>query len=176
MDKKVLDKLRKQQDDLKEQIKQAERVLNETEREARKRLIPRYRITKIVRNPVNKRTIWGDRQFEQMVKRGIKYMYRFQLELVNDNEYEQHLKTYGTIVNRPDEKLNTVAYYWMPVGVTERGNMGVIAHDGGGRLIIHDYTPVTWEEWEQIIEGNIPREYTNTNIVMSDSIKFIYND
>lgn len=174
MTKQQLDEMRKQQKEMEEQVRNAERKLYDTEREARKYLVAKYRIETISRIPAIK--LWMSKQRERLIKQGVQYTYQFKLVLDNKDEFDAHFEKYGITINPPDEEKISVRYFWMPVGVTNQGNMGVIGHEGGGHYFLHDYMPITQEEWWDLIEGNITRWYTDTFIIKNDNINFVYHD
>jgi hypothetical protein len=106
--------------------------LSEIQRTARERLKAVYKVTKVIKVKDGH----SGREGIQIIK-----------ELQNEAEYDKHLKTFGSCLNKPTVQIRSVLYF--------RIN-GVLCREGGGTIIFDDYALCSDEEWAQILEGNIP--------------------
>jgi len=70
--------------------------------------------------------------------------------LKNQQEYEDHMKEFGSLSNPPKEQTSSVKYYRVH---------GILLHEGGGYIVLKDKQPCSDEEWEQIKGGHIPEKF-----------------
>ena len=70
--------------------------------------------------------------------------------LTNQNIFERHMRTYGSLSNAPDEKKRSVRYY---------RKHGLLFYDGGGHVTLEAEQPCSDEEWAQLKQGNIPEKF-----------------
>lgn len=157
--------LMKQRDILDTLINEKKKELEKEGREAQKKLVPKYKLIQISRFQV------GDSGSLKELK--VSYVYRFVAELINKDEFDQHLETYRSITNAPDEQLRSVEYFWVPVAVIDEDTIGVIGHTGGGRLMFKDYVSVSLDEWiELTTKGVLIDRILNDNLIPNSDISF----
>ena len=81
------------------------------------------------------------------LKDGDEYI-RIIATLTNNDVYENYVKMFGSIINRPNEKMRSVKYYT---------KYDMLFHEGGGYLILKDKVPCNKQDWENIKKGNIKK-------------------
>lgn len=126
-------------------IKQINMELNKLESECRPK--PRYGNRKVETDTA----LCG---IFDRVPEGTEYV-RITEYLLNENEKNEHIEAFGTVMGSWDASRRSVSYF--------RIN-GILLHEGGGYVIMKQYMECSDAEWEQIKQGNIPERLSNTKL------------
>lgn len=149
-----MEKIRVQARELRVEIEQLQELLKEKEdrlRYLQNKVItkPNYGNLEVIVNQVQEVRTWN----EEGLAEGTETV-RLIVYLLNKEDYEEHLRLFGSINGRWDERLNSVLYY--------RDEDNILTHKGGGYILLKDPKLCSDEEWEAIKKGDIPEKFESS--------------
>jgi hypothetical protein len=67
--------------------------------------------------------------------------------LLNKEDYDDIMRLFGSLMNRPEDHFSSVTYW--------RTDEGILTHCGGGHLVLREPVLMSDDEWEDLKKGNV---------------------